>query len=165
MERYGIDIGRVIIGPQLNGVADTSFLGSSLEAAMQTPPALNAFRVIKRLNTNNNVWLVSKCGSSVQKKTRAWLEHHNFEGRTGVKVSNLRFCLERREKAPIARQLNLTTFIDDRLDVLEHLRGVVPKLIWFGEDSLDYDPSNERLGGGWVTPARDWEEVEKLLCS
>ena len=39
MHRIGIDIGRVIIGPVLNGREDTSFLGSRLEDALHTPPA------------------------------------------------------------------------------------------------------------------------------
>ncbi|MBK6692871.1 MAG: hypothetical protein IPG50_11820 [Myxococcales bacterium] len=39
---------------------------------------------------------------------------------------------KRRDKATHAKHLKLTHFIDDRLGVLEHLRGVVPNLILFG---------------------------------
>ncbi len=157
MERIGIDIGRVIIGPSVDGVADTRFLGSRLSDALLTPPADGAFEVIARLvaRAGGQVWLVSKCGPSVQDKTRAWLDHHGFYARTGMPRNHLRFCLRRPEKANHARELGLSTFIDDRLDVLEHLRGLVPRLLWFGEDA--------RSGLGWVEPARDWAAVARGL--
>lgn len=157
MERYGVDIGRVIIGPELGGVADTRFLGSRLEEAVHTPPAPGALDVIGELvaQSSGNVWLVSKCGPSVQRKTLAWLHHHAFFARTGMPPEHVRFCLERREKATHARELGLTVFVDDRLDVLHHLRGVVPRLLWFGEGARDAPE--------WVVPARDWAVVREVL--
>ncbi len=157
MERIGIDIGRVIIGPSVGGRADTRFLGSRLAEAIHTPPADGAIAVIARLvaRVQGQVWLVSKCGPSVQEKTRAWLEHQRFYERTGMPEDHLRFCLRRPEKADHARELGLDTFIDDRLDVLQHLRGLVPRLLWFGEDARP-EPT-------WVRPARDWEAVAAQL--
>ena len=153
MNRIGIDIGRVIIGPQLGGVADTSFLGSQLKDALRTPPAEGSFDVIAGLvaRTEGQVWLVSKCGPNVQKKTVAWLEHHQFWARTGMDPGHLRFCLHRPEKALHARELALSVMIDDRLDVLEHLRGIVPDLLLFGEQAR---PAPE-----WTTHVGDWEAV------
>lgn len=135
MHRIGIDIGRVIIGPVINGRADTSFLGSRLEDALHTPPAPGAFAGVADLvaRTGGNAWLVSKCGPGVQAKTRAWLDHHDFWGRTGMNRSHLRFCLTRPEKAVHARQLRLTAMIDDRVDVLTHLEGIVADRLLFGE--------------------------------
>jgi hypothetical protein len=49
MQRIGIDIGRVIIGPVVNGKADTSFLGSRLEDALRTPPAEGAIEGVADL--------------------------------------------------------------------------------------------------------------------
>jgi hypothetical protein len=157
MERYGIDIGRVIIGPQVAGRDDTSFLGSGLEEAMRTPPAEGSFEVIRELTARSegSTWLVSKCGPNVQQKTLAWLKHHDFHTQTGLPPERVRFCLERRQKAIHATELNLTVFIDDRLDVLQHLKGIVPRLIWFGEGAIN-PPS-------WVEPARDWSAVRGLL--
>lgn len=153
MNRIGIDIGRVIIGPSVGGVADTRFLGSRLDEALLTPAAEGSFEVIGALvaRTAGRVWLVSKCGPNVQRKTRAWLDHHRFWARTGMDPGHLRFCLERHQKALHARELELDTMIDDRVDVLEHLRGLVPHLLLFGEQT--------RPAPRWTTAVADWGAV------
>ena len=153
MYRIGIDIGRVIIGPVLNGRADTSFLGSRLEDALHTPPAPGALDGVAALvaRTEGQAWLVSKCGPGVQAKTRAWLDHHEFWARTGMHRSHLRFCLKRPEKAVHARELRLTAMIDDRVDVLVHLDGIVRDRLLFGEQ--------DRPAPAWATPVLDWAAV------
>jgi hypothetical protein len=78
------------------------------------------------------VWLVSKAHTRMQEKTRLWLRHHAFFERTGIAPGNLRFCFERHEKAGHCRDLGLTHFVDDRLDVLGHLEGVVAQRFLFG---------------------------------
>ena len=70
------------------------------------------------------VWLVSKAGPRIQARTRSWLTARDFFRRTGVAKENLRFCRERPQKAEHARELVLTHFIDDRLDVLRALQSV-----------------------------------------
>jgi hypothetical protein len=59
-------------------------------------------------------------------RTRRWLDGRNFFGVTGMKHDHLRFCRGRHEKAEHALALSLTHFIDDRIDVLQHLEGIVP---------------------------------------
>jgi hypothetical protein len=133
--KLGIDIGRVLIAPEAKGTkGDTSFIGGSLEQALQTPPYDGMFDVVPELarRFGGRVWLVSKCGPRVQEKSRRWLEHHRFFERTGIPADNLRFCLERPQKALHCRELGLTHFIDDRADVLEHLEGIVPNRYLFG---------------------------------
>jgi hypothetical protein len=150
----GIDIGRVIIGPvDDDGHADTSFLSGTPDRAMETPPAPGAFAAIARLAEvfDGAVWLVSKCGPRVQAKTRRWLDHWKFWTATGVAPDHLRFCLERRDKALHCHELGVTHFIDDRLDVLTHLRGFVARLYLFGHQSAP--------APGWVTPVVTWPAV------
>lgn len=120
----GIDIGRVIItgdGP------DSSFLGGSEAQAMRCPPVAGAFESITRLarHVEGKIWLVSKCGPRVQALTRRWLDRHRFFQTTGVPYGHLRFCLDRRDKAPICAELGVGVFVDDRLDVLDAMAGVV----------------------------------------
>lgn len=155
MHRIGIDIGRVIIGPVLNGRADTSFLGARLADALHTPPAPGAFAGVAELvaRTDGQAWLVSKCGPGVQAKTRAWLDHHEFWARTGMDRRHLRFCLKRPEKALHARELGLTAMIDDRVDVLVHLEGIVRERLLFGEQ--------DRPAPAWATAVRDWAAVRE----
>jgi hypothetical protein len=134
LPRLGIDIGRVLIAAEGTGGADTSFIGGSLQDALDTPPYEGMFEAVAPLvdRFEGRVWLVSKCGPSVQAKSRAWLQHHRFFERTGVPPANLRFCLQRPQKADHCRELRITHFIDDRSDVLRHLEGVVPNRYLFG---------------------------------
>lgn len=131
----GVDIGRVIIAPvdPVSG-ADTEFLNGDERRAMLTPPAPNAFAVLRELNGRfgGAVWLVSKAGPRVQALTRRWLERWRFFAITGIKPSNLHFCRERHEKAVYAQRFTLTHFIDDRPDVLAAMHGLVPNLYLFG---------------------------------
>ncbi len=139
------------MAPVKDGKADTSFLSGSVERAMETPPSPGAFDAVRDIVElfDGDAWLVSKCGKTVQDKTKRWLRHWNFYGETGLKPENLRFCLKRPEKAGHCKQLKLTYFIDDRLDVLEHLQGIVPNLYLFGEQKTDSFPD-------WLIHAPDW---------
>ncbi len=147
--RLGIDIGRVLIhgdGP------DSSFLGSSDEAAMRAPAMAGAFEAIAELVTTfeRQVWLVSKCGPRIEARTRRWLAHQRFHDRTGLRVENVRFCRERRDKAPICAELDIDTFVDDRHDVLAAMAGVVVHRFLFGAVS-SRDPG--------VVPVPTWAEA------
>jgi hypothetical protein len=129
--RIGVDIGRVIIH---GDGADTNFFAHDLDEAMRTPAVGGAFAGVATLveRFDGRVWLVSKCGPKIQARSLAWLDHHEFWAQTGVDRSNVRFCRERPEKAVHARRLGLTHFVDDRLDVLQHLVGLVDRLYLFG---------------------------------
>lgn len=153
MDALGIDIGRVIIGPTIGGVEDTSFIGRTAQEALLSPPAPGAFAAVAQLmrRFDGRVWLVSKCGPSVQRKTLLWLDHWRFHEETALPRPHVRFCRERPEKAEHARQLGLTHFIDDRLDVLEAMRGLVPHLLAFGEE-VGPAPA-------WAENVRDWGAV------
>jgi hypothetical protein len=157
--RLGIDFGKVIMEPIINGKADTSFLGNTFEKAMETPPSAHAFECIAELVAmfSGDAWIVSKCGQSVQNKTKAWLKHWNFYTVTGFEKGNLRFCLKRHEKAVICRQLRITHFIDDRLDVLEPMRGIVENLYLFGEQACEIP--------GWVEHVPDWRGAVLAIIS
>src|SRR5689334_13909762 len=112
----GIDVGKVIIGPvDEHGRADTQFLSGTPEQALETPPAPHALESIARLADafERRVWLVSKCGPRVQAKTRRWLDHHGFWSATGVPDGQIRFCLERPQKALHCLELGITHFVDD----------------------------------------------------
>ena len=150
--KLGIDIGRVLISPDPADGGDTSFIGGSLEAALATPPYEGMFEAVPRLVElfGGQVWLVSKARQKMQEKTRLWLAHHRFFERTGMAAENLRFCLERPQKADHCRQLRLDHFIDDRLDVLHHLEGIVPKRYLFGPQK----PGAQAPHG--VTRVPDW---------
>ncbi|HET9933466.1 MAG TPA: hypothetical protein VFQ35_22330 [Polyangiaceae bacterium] len=158
----GVDVGRVIICPvSADGVEDTSFLSGTEQRALETPPCDGAFEAIRDLVQlfEGRVWLVSKCGPRIQALTRRWLAHQRFHEFTGVPPTHVRFCLRRPEKRGHCESIGATHFIDDRLDVLQHLRGAVPNLYWFG---------HQRTGAaspGWVTPTADFRIARERIFS
>jgi len=158
MNKLGIDIGRVIIAPS-NGNQDTSFLKGDNDAALATPAMPNALETISQLVSlfENNVWLVSKASPIIQEKTRMWLQYHHFFQITGMSECNIRFCLQRKDKAQICQELSITHFIDDRMAVLEHLRELVPNRYLFGKQKPNFVcPKN-------VIPVLSWEDVLNIL--
>lgn len=156
--RLGVDVGRVLVGASTDGSEpDTSFLTAKDDDAIRIPPEPHAFDVVRDAMacTDGHVHVVSKCGRRIQGLTRRWLEHQGFFTYTGVPTDQVHFVLKRPEKALIAGQLGLTHFIDDRLDVLEPMRGLVPSLLWFG-GARDDAPE-------WVIPVRDWTAARRAL--
>jgi hypothetical protein len=143
--------------PGPDGAPDTSFLGSRLEEAVESPATPGAFDVIHRLVAlfEGRVWIISKCGESTQRKTLAWLEHNDFYGRTGVRHGNVRFCRERWEKVVDCQELGITHMIDDRLEVHRAIRDVVPHRYLFGPQDGDVPD--------WVIHTPDWSAVAEHL--
>ncbi|MFI7607250.1 hypothetical protein ACIBTV_19205 [Micromonospora sp. NPDC049366] len=122
MRLLGVDIGGVIIQPA-DDDEDTSFFGRNY---LRTPAMPGVFEALGTLGDGSfdEVHLVSKCGEATEQRTREWLAHHDFHARTGIPTSRLHFCRTRPAKAPIARELGLTHFVDDRLEVLSYLDSV-----------------------------------------
>lgn len=67
--KLGIDIGRVLIAPEGHG-GDTSFIGGSIQDALDTPPYEGMMDVVPELVRmfKGEVWLVSKCGPGCRKR-------------------------------------------------------------------------------------------------
>jgi hypothetical protein len=157
--KLGIDVGRVLISPGDDSAPDTSFIGGTLEDALRTPPYPGMFEVIPRLveTFQRRVWIISKCGPRVQEKTQRWLQHYRFFERTGIDEGNLRFCLRRSGKALHCAEIGITHFIDDRCDVLDAMRGIVPHLYLFGVQK----EGCRGLAG--LTPVVTWAEAARAL--
>lgn len=155
----GIDIGRVLISPDSAGGGDTSFIGGTLETALSTPPYDGMFEALPSLvqHFEGRVWLVSKARSRMEHKTRCWLAHHRFFERTGIQADHLRFCVERHQKADHCRELGITHFIDDRLDVLGHLDGVVRHRFLFGPQKDGISPAAD------IVRLPSWDSAKRHL--
>ena len=154
--KLGIDVGRVLISPGDETKPDTSFIGGSLEDALNTPPYEGMFDVVPALvrRFDGRVWIVSKCAPRIQARTMQWLDHHRFFERTGIDSRNVRFCLRRPEKALHCREIGITHFIDDRTDVLQAMTGVVPNLYLFGP---------QRAAAACGVHLTTWKEVAREL--
>lgn len=162
--RLGIDIGRVIIANATD--VDTSIFSSSnyLEAAFNEG-AMEAIQTITEDSRWDQVHLVSKCGPVVQARTLEVFKHNNFFKHTGIQPANVHFCLTRLGKAPIATELGLTHFIDDRQDVLDILPDTVEhKLLFYGDlyDVPQTHNRRERMArpvAGWLNTLYALEET------
>lgn len=157
----GVDLGRVVIGGDSN--EDTSFWGAR---PMETPQIAGAFDSLRRLHElfAGRVFVVSKAGARVEALSRQWLEQHGFHDTTGIGADHLNFVRERADKADVCAFLGITHFIDDRLDVLGHLEGVVAHRFWFApssEAATDAAPATQ-MG---VVPVTDWSDAEAKIRS
>jgi len=89
------------------------------------PGALEGLRRLVQLFGDENVFLVSKVhlGGGMQHRTERWLHDTCMVcERTGLKSGNIRFCENTTGsdgKGVVAKELQLSHFVDDRLEVLE----------------------------------------------
>ena len=156
--RLGVDFGRVIHGgAAISGEEDTVFLDGDVEDAMRSPATAGTFEVLPGLvaRFGGRVWVISKCGERIQRRTLQWLERHDFYDRTGIAPGNVRFCRKRGDKAGHCAELAITHMVDDRLDVHHALRGLVPNLYLFGPQPA---PPPD-----WVRPVRTWAELAESI--
>lgn len=154
--KLGIDVGRVLISAGDESKPDTSFIAGTLEDALATPPYDGMFDVVPALveRFEGQVWIVSKCGKRVQDRTLQWFERHQFFERTGIQSKNVRFCLQRPEKAVHCRELAITHFIDDRIDVLGAMAGIVRYRYLFGPQRGEI-PAGMQHMSGWTDVGRE----------
>lgn len=126
----GIDIGGVLVDRVAEG-EDTSFFGSR---PLDTPAVQGCHEAITQLLEafQYRVHIVSKAGPSVSALSRKWLALQGLAGRDGIDPANLHFVRKRPDKHLICDRLGVTHFIDDRLDVLEHLASVEHKILFVG---------------------------------
>ena len=158
-EILGVDIGGVIIERKPEG-DDTAFFSARYLETPEVAGAIDAIAQLAKGRFAGRVHLVSKCGETVETHTREWLEHHEFAKRTGLNPERMHFCRTRPEKAPIAKRLSITHFIDDRLEVLGYLQNV-PNRILFRPDEMEISGKDALLE--FVTRVEGWAEVLALL--
>lgn len=133
----GIDIGGVIMD-RANDKSDTSFFSQNYLQTTCNPGMFEAVKELVDIFGADNVWIVSKAGARTQARSLEWLAHHDFYKRTGFKFGNVKFCLERHEKAPICITLGITHFIDDKIEVMGYLESV-SKRFCFGVSKYELD--------------------------
>jgi hypothetical protein len=154
-----VDLGGVVI-QEASIVGDTGLLGDEW---LDTPEVEGAIEAIGRLRSgrfNSGVLIVSKAGPRVRERSRAWLDHVGFFGRTGVHRADLIFVRERRDKADVCRRRGVTHFLDNHLGVLLHLDTVPYRYLFTGGGTdvkrLDAVPAE-------ISVTRSWTEAVALL--
>lgn len=154
--RIGLDVGGVITDRIKNDNTDTSFKSDNFLLTSAVPGAFEAVALLTETYGAENVFIISRAKPKTQDKTLQWLAHKNFYAQTGFRRDNLRFCLERDEKGPIADSLPggpLTHYVDDRADVLHCMPNVSTRYLFGEQDRIWL----VKVGG--FVPALTWPVV------
>ena len=156
----GVDIGNVIINNRLND-PEVVTVDEVVYAAF--PPSEGVFEALKKLTEyfNGEVHLISKCTEWAQVQILLWLTSHDFYAQTGIKPEHVHFVRKRNEKDAACRELGITHFIDDRLEVLSYMVESTPNLILFQPDQEEMNEFKQFLPR--VTIAHDWNEVVQKI--
>ena len=134
------------------------------EKYLASPPLKDVFESLKKLNKqkfNGRIFLVSKCREEAESLINIWLKKHDFFNKTGIKPENVFFCRERNEKEKICRENNITHFIDDRLEVLSHMVGIIPNLYLFQPDQNEVSKFKQFLQN--VIKVESWREIMEKI--
>lgn len=151
IKRIGIDVGGVIINSLANDNTDTSFRGDDFMKTTAVPGVFEAVKQLVARHGSENIFIVSKCGTVIENKTRLWLPGNGFYEYTGFDSNNLFFCVDRAGKAPIAQEIGLTDFIDDKEEVLGYMDGIVERCYLFGpQRRAPRNPSSLIITEDWT---------------
>lgn len=126
--KIGLDCGGVL-GPLASDTAEKDDLGLA-------PPfagAVDGVKAIVKKHGQENVYVVSRAGWKMRKKTMAWMKRHGIVGEGAILEANVHYCFERAEKQQVCEKLGIEFMVDDRLEILHQLRGQVQHLIAFNQ--------------------------------
>ena len=153
MKIFGVDIGNVLIENR-----DTTEEYRQ-KYYLSIPPVSGVFSALKKISDAHpgNVYLISKCKKEAEEHILEWLHAHNFFKETGIHIENILFVRERSGKVGICKQLGITHFIDDRLEVLSHMVDTVPYLFLYRPNEEEVLQFKEFLPE--VTVINEWGDI------
>ncbi|HJS83673.1 MAG TPA: hypothetical protein VJ742_12645 [Nitrososphaera sp.] len=154
--RVGFDIGGVLIRA-IEDRSDTSFFSDNY---LRTPPVEGAFDAVRDIVAEigpQNAYIISKCGEKIEAKTRNWLSWQSFDVHTKFDWEHILYCRKRPDKAPLAKELELTHFVDDRLDVLVYMDSVDHRLLYGEAPQI-----RPHLPEG-ITLVESWNEIKAYI--
>lgn len=151
----GFDIGNVILRNDTDNPASAA-LSMAEQPQKYIDGAVETIGKVVDWVSSDNAFMISKCGIRMQQHTREFFEKTDFYNRTGFDPDNVLFCRRRREKAPIAAELGLTHFVDDRLGILDMMETVGTKILFqrpdkppMAADMLEGHDQSIRIASGW----------------
>ena len=146
MATLGIDCGRVIFYP----------LGG------EVPGAVDALRRAVDAGRFDAIHIVSRASYFNRAYFRLRLRHMRFWERTGIPRANLHFVFRNRGKAGVCEKFGITDFVDDRLDVLRHLR-TVPRRYALAPSAKELTELPGIIQDANI--ARSWDEMAAIATS
>ncbi len=150
----GLDIGKVITDGRRDDPEDTSFFGDNfLKTPMVDDTLDSVHRIIQHFG-KKRTFVISRCGAKTAGKSMWWLDSKGFFAPDMLDIRNVRFCRERQDKAPIAAELGLDFFIDDKADVLLPMQTVGTRIL--------FGPQSQRPPSS-LYYAETWGDALKIL--
>lgn len=146
-KKIGLDIMGVIIPKAVEGGTLKEFLSCSA-----LPGAIESIEKLVKLYGNDSIFIISRCPEFAEKAILRWFDEHDFFDKTKFNRENIFFCREQAEKAPIAKRLSLSYFIDDKESVLDFMNDIVPHRIQLAVESslgIGRDKDNIVRLGSW----------------
>jgi hypothetical protein len=157
--KIGLDVGGVLTDSLRNDGTDTSFRSDNFMATSAVPGSFEAVATLVQWCGAENVFIISKCGKEIERKTRLWLGGNGFYSQTGFWTHNLYFCPHRADKAPIAAELGLTDFVDDHAEVLAYMDGIVNLRYLFGPQAEPPQTTGLIIAPTWSETLRAMREA------
>ena len=154
----GIDIGGVVTKIPIGSNRDDSFLGKD---PLLTPKMEDSFTVISELAKQYRIVFITRAGGPTRRALADWFRDQQFFESTELSMGRVFYTSTRDEKIGVAMDQGVTHFIDDRLEVLMGMLGIVPNLIAF--QARPSDKERYSFTSQKVLHADSWNEVRRLL--
>jgi hypothetical protein len=151
----GIDVGGV-----LRNVVHPS---SGPEGFLSVPPVRGSIETVEWLTGllgREHVFIVSKCPEGSESVIVAWLDQYGFFSNAGLDSDNIRFSHTRENKARIACELSIDYFIDDRIEVLDAMNGIVDRRVLFMPNGYSYEYEDRS-----IIQLASWDDVHRDLMN
>ena len=134
-----------VLGVDIGGVIKSgSFPGG------EVPRSFESIKELKENGFFTKIFVVSRCFYSLRTDLLHWLEEHCFWERSGLTPDDIHFCCLTYQKKEISQKLGLTHFLDDRLNVLGSLKGVVRERFFFHQIYMLNLPDGIRQVFSWA---------------
>ncbi len=154
---------KFVLGLDIGGVIRCRQNVNECEPKILVDGAVEAVRALVEL-FEGRAYIVSRQQRPLWASTLSWLEDQKLFQNTGMLPGNVRFCEERSEKAEICAGLGITHFVDNRLEVFQHMhqQDVVPYRFHFRlADCLDEVLEVPPVGD--VMVVRSWSETYRQI--
>lgn len=140
----GIDLGDTIFSRNANG------------DKIENPRAMEIVSYL--VKKCKKVYIVSKVNAEQKRRANKWFYDNDFFRRTGLRRTDVYFCAERHEKGPIAKDLRINCFIDDRPEVMAWMPKPMVKILFrpIVEDVVAWNQKDAFVVSSWT-------EVENLI--
>lgn len=130
--------------------------------SLLVPNALTGLQTLISHKGPENIFIVSRASGIERLINYRIFTCHRFAALTGFLPEHIYFVDTFKEKVEVCHSLNIEGHIDDRGEVLLHMRGVIPCLIWFSPSQRDISRWSQELQDKTMRVS-GWNDLLPLL--